>query len=142
MTSRIGVVAVLGFLVAAATQAQAMPFLSFADIAPACKASTGTEVAPNNVSTQVSCSATCYNGTTVSTTCTGTCTAVDANCAGNQSGWVSCNGFYTTCQSCPVSCEATNGTACSPNGSQKECVMSDNFVGSCNCFRSRWTCTL
>jgi hypothetical protein len=66
MAGRIGVVAVLGFLVAAATQAQAMPLLSFADIAPACKASTGTEVAPNSVSAQASGSCEATNGTACS----------------------------------------------------------------------------
>jgi hypothetical protein len=142
MARSIGLAAVLVFLLGAVADAQKLPF-SRSFSGGACNASVGVETGQAASFLQAYCEATCYDGSKVSTppSC-GTCSAVDADCAHGLAGWVSCSGSYTSCPTCPPSCEATNNTACSSNGAQIECVTSDNWVGFCNCFRSKWTCTL
>jgi hypothetical protein len=141
----IGLMVVLGFLCGAVAQAQAIPDLAqFLASASSCQKSVGPESGTGGgPSTQAYCQATCWDGNTVSTNCGGTCGAVDSDCVGQVSGWVTCNGsIVATCQTCPVSCEATNGTACSVNHSQISCYRSDNSIGFCTCLRSAWACAL
>jgi hypothetical protein len=139
----IGWVVVLGFLCGAVAQAQAVADLSqFLGNAASCQKSVGPESGTGGgSSTQGFCQATCWNGNNVSVSCS-PCGAVDSSCVDHVNGGVTCNGsFAAQCAACPVSCDTTNGTACS-GSSQISCYTSDNWIGYCSCFRSVWTCTL
>jgi hypothetical protein len=141
MKKRIVVAAVLGFLATVTMQAQTAP--------TACKANAWLAMGSKGGGTpQSSCSARCPDGSVLSLNwCAGTCSSRDATCSTGQTGWVSCNGAYSYCPNCQTTtggyCEDLNGTACSPNGSSRDCTIRDgNSPGYCGCSFGIWTCTL
>ena len=85
-------------------------------------------------STQATCSAWCFNGTTHTVSCSGSCSAVDASCP-DQLGYVACNGGISYCPAgCPAGpyCEDVSGTSCTVMGSWTTCAMAEG-MSDCIC---------
>lgn len=130
-----------------------LPALAAEGVSPACGIGSAEPLWQSSkkdpqggVSGHATCYANCATGSVLSVTCGGSCTAVDANCPSHP-GYVLCHGSgsITYCSpGCPPSapsCEALNGTSCSPSGSKRPCIL-DGFTYECTCHWGSWLCPI